>query len=61
MSTFEELKMVLSEELRDEFQELGEAVEKYPTEEELMSDEEKKIEARYDELTDMAINKLQSK
>lgn len=69
MPTFEELKMALPEELREEFQKLGGDVEKIAgakggamddkeVEDELMSDEERKIFARHGELQKMAMDKL---
>jgi len=72
MPTFEELKMALPEELRDEFQKLGEDVEKIAdakggamdgseVEDETLSDEEKRIFDRHGELQKMAMEKLQSK
>jgi 4'-phosphopantetheinyl transferase EntD len=72
MPTFEELKMALPEELRDEFQKLGADVEKIArakggamdgneVEDEILSDEEKRIFARHGELQKMAMDKLQSK
>ncbi|KKR20083.1 MAG: hypothetical protein UT50_C0022G0008 [Candidatus Moranbacteria bacterium GW2011_GWA2_39_41] len=72
MPTFEELKMALPEELRDEFQKLREDIEKLAgdrgismsvaevDEDEVLS-EEKDLFVRRDELQKMAMEKLQSK
>jgi hypothetical protein len=66
---FEELTAALPEELRDEFQKLGEEVQNINVKEsdggeikeELLSDEDKKTLARYDELTKMAEANLGNK
>lgn len=65
--TSAELKAALPEELRDEFQELGEKLEKislgafYEVAGETPSEEEKKMFARYDELTVIAQENLKKK
>lgn len=69
---FEELKKSLPEELQEEFQKLGEDIEKIASikggamdgrevEDEFLSDKEKKVFSRYGELQKIAMDKLQSK